>query len=216
MLENNINYGIVYVLVNPAMPGLVKIGMTTRKEIDKRLRELYSTGVPVPFECAYACKVEESDCGKVERALHTAFQPNRINPKREFFTLNPEQVIAILQLLDKTDDITREVNEEINDDITPADKEAGEKMKRKRPPLNFQEMGIPIGAKLQYARNDTNAEVEVCNGRKILYNGIERSLTSVTQELLGINYSLQPTPYWTYNGKNLNDIYNETYTTEDE
>lgn len=211
------NYGIVYVLTNPAMPGLVKIGMTTRNEIELRMKELYSTGVPVPFECAYACMVEVCDCNKVEKALHTAFQPNRINPQREFFKLNPEQVIAILQLLDKTNDITQEVNNEINEDITAADKESGEKLKRKsRPPLNFLEMGIPMGAKLQYARNDADAEVEVCASRKVLYNGEERSLTSVTQELLGLEYSVQPTQYWTYNGKNLSDIYNETYTTDDE
>ena len=33
------------------MPGLVKIGMTTQEDIDKRMKELYTTGVPVPFEC---------------------------------------------------------------------------------------------------------------------------------------------------------------------
>ena len=42
-------YGIVYLLTNPVMPGLVKIGMTTQEDIDKRMKELYTTGVPVPF-----------------------------------------------------------------------------------------------------------------------------------------------------------------------
>lgn len=216
MSQQSTNYGIVYVLTNPAMPGLVKIGMTTRNEIEARMRELYSTGVPVPFECAYACMVEVNDCAKVEKALHTAFQPNRINTQREFFKVNPEQVIAILKLLDKSNEITQEVNNEINEDITAADKEAGEKLKRKRPPLNFREMGIPVGSLLQYARSDEQAEVEVCADRKVLYKGEERSLTSVTQELLGLEYNVQPTPYWTYNGKNLGDIYNETYTVGEE
>ena len=40
-------YGIVYLLTNPVMPGLVKIGMTTQEGIDKRMKELYTTGVPV-------------------------------------------------------------------------------------------------------------------------------------------------------------------------
>ena len=61
-------YGIVYLLTNPVMPGLVKIGMTTQEGIDKRMKELYTTGVPIPFECKFACKVKKSDCLKIEKA----------------------------------------------------------------------------------------------------------------------------------------------------
>jgi carbon storage regulator CsrA len=86
--------GIVYVLTNPAMPGMVKIGKTSRG-MDARLNELYSTGVPLPFECAYAARV--SDEGTVERAFHLAFGPYRVNPKREFFSIEPEQAIALLK-----------------------------------------------------------------------------------------------------------------------
>ena len=45
---------IVYVLTNPAMPGIVKIGMTEREDVQRRMTELYSTGVPLPFECVIA------------------------------------------------------------------------------------------------------------------------------------------------------------------
>ena len=91
-------YGIVYLLTNPVMPGLVKIGMTTQEDIDKRMKELYTTGVPVPFECKFACKVKKSDCLKIEKALHKAFDPQRINQNREFFRINVEQAQAILEL----------------------------------------------------------------------------------------------------------------------
>ena len=46
--------GIVYVLTNPAFPNLVKIGITTRDEVQVRMAELYTTGVPLPFKCVYA------------------------------------------------------------------------------------------------------------------------------------------------------------------
>lgn len=91
-------YGIVYLLTNPVMPGLVKIGMTTQEDIDKRMKELYTTGVPVPFECKFACKVKKSDCLKIEKALHKAFEPQRINQNREFFRINVDQAQAILEL----------------------------------------------------------------------------------------------------------------------
>lgn len=212
------DYGIVYLLTNPAMPGLVKIGMTTRSTVEARMKELFGTSVPVPFECAYACKVKAKDCGKIEKALHIAFHPYRIHPQREFFEINPEQAEVILRLLDRSGvDITQEIAAEIDDDLTPTDREAGKKMKiRRRPPLNFTEMGIPIGSILQYGKGDSEITVTVCSDRKVIYQGQETSLTAVTQGLLELTRSLQPTPYWTYDGRNLQDIYNETYVLEQE
>ncbi|MFN3446329.1 MAG: GIY-YIG nuclease family protein, partial [Bacteroidia bacterium] len=40
--------GLIYILTNPAMPGLVKIGKTNRADVKQRMFELYSTGGPVP------------------------------------------------------------------------------------------------------------------------------------------------------------------------
>ena len=88
-------YGIVYLLTNPVMPGLVKIGMTTQEDIDKRMKELYTTGVPVPFECKFACKVKKSDCLKIEKALHKAFDPQRINQNRECCDNNEDLSIEL-------------------------------------------------------------------------------------------------------------------------
>ena len=208
------NKGIVYVLTNSAMPGLVKIGMTTRESIDTRMKELYSTGVPVPFDCVYACEVKVSDCSKIEKALHKAFEPNRINANREFFSIKAEQATAILELFDRKD-ITSEVAAEIENDLTPEDKVAGEKIKSsRRPPMNYREMGINIGVKLTFVK-DSSVQVTISGDKKVSYNGEELSLTAVTKKLLGITHSLQPTSYWEYEGKNLRDIYDETYSLEE-
>ena len=118
-------YGIVYLLTNPVMPGLVKIGMTAQEDIDKRMKELYTTGVPVPFECQFACKVKKGDCAKIEKALHRAFSPQRINANREFFRIQVEQAKAILELFHHTD-VTEEVSDEIENDLTDDDKAASE------------------------------------------------------------------------------------------
>ena len=53
------NMGVVYVLTNPAMPGLVKIGKTTQNDVTTRISQLYTTGVPLPFDCEYAVKVAD-------------------------------------------------------------------------------------------------------------------------------------------------------------
>src|SRR5437588_4294528 len=127
---------IVYVLTNEAMPGLVKIGLTKQEDANARIGDLYTTGVPVPFNIEYACKVQNSK--EVEAALHTAFAPHRINPKREFFKIDPEQAVSILRLL-HTEDATPEIKQQ------PAglDQEslaAAEELKAKRPRMNFHEM----------------------------------------------------------------------------
>ena len=68
---------IVYALTNPAMPGLVKIGMTDRDDVQRRMSDLYSTGVPLPFECVVARELDDQAAADIEKALHTAFGPNR-------------------------------------------------------------------------------------------------------------------------------------------
>lgn len=87
--------GWVYVLTNPSMPGLVKVGMT-RATPAERARELSrSTGVPHPFVVAAAAKV--SDPAATERALHRALAPNRVNARREFFRIKPEAAARALR-----------------------------------------------------------------------------------------------------------------------
>lgn len=103
--------------------------------------------MPVPLESEYSCEVTKTV--NIEKVLHIAFHPYRIHIQREFFEINTEQAIAILQLLDKNKDISDEIVEEINNDLTEVDKAVGRKMKIDcRPTLNYVVMGLPLGAKL--------------------------------------------------------------------
>jgi hypothetical protein len=207
-------YGIVYLLTNPVMPGLVKIGMTTQEDIDKRMKELYTTGVPVPFECKFACKVKKSDCFKIEKALHKAFDPQRINQNREFFRINVEQAQAILELFHH-EDITEDVSEEIQNDLTDEDKAASTKAQSKRPPLNFFEMGLQKGDVLVW-KDDPSIYVTIVSERKIMYDGEETSISSLSAKLKGYNVKhIAPGAHWLYNDKLISDIYDETYPFEE-
>lgn len=202
---------IVYILTNEAMPNLVKIGKTTRSDVQARMNELYSSGVPFQFECAYA--VEVDDCSTVEKALHVAFNPSRVNPKREFFSIDPEQAIAILKLLSNKD-VTPLVNNDLNSNVSKTELEAVKQAKKKRPNINYIEMGLEKGTVLTFA-NDSTVEVVIVSEKKVLYNEEEVSLTRVTKELLELDYAVQPTKYWLINGKNLRDIWQETYVDGD-
>jgi hypothetical protein len=201
---------IVYALTNSAMPGLVKIGKTTQEDISTRMSQLYSTGIPVPFECIYA--VEVDDGTTVESALHVGFGPYRINPKREFFKIDPEQAIAILSLLGPNNAIN-EVTKELEENISQAERDSGEKLK-KRPNMDFIEMGLQK-EDLLYFVDDESITVEIYDNKKIKYKDKITSLTKVTKEIMNLDYAIQPSPKWKYNGRLLKDIYEEMYSDED-
>jgi len=205
------NNQIVYVLTNEAMPNLVKIGKTTRSDVKTRMSELYSSGVPYQFECVYA--VEVNDCSTVEKALHVAFNPNRVNPKREFFSIAPEQAIAILKLLG-TKDVTPMLNNDLNSNVSATELEAVKQAKKKRPNINYFEMGLEKGTLMTFT-NDSEITVTIASEKKVIYNEEEMSLTRVTKELLELEYAVQPTKYWLVDGKNLRDIWRETYVDGD-
>ncbi|HAI59649.1 MAG TPA: hypothetical protein DCM32_07200 [Xanthomonadaceae bacterium] len=213
-MKNESANQIVYVLTNAAMPGLVKIGKTTQIEVDDRMKQLYGTGVPVPFDCSFACRVK--DATEVEKALHLAFGNARINPSREFFKIEPERVIAVLRLL-KVDDITIQFEKQMESDVSPADKQSAESLKAsRRPRMNYHELGIPDGSKLIF--RDGNATVEVVSEWKVKYEGVESSLVAVTRKLLGLreDYALQPSPFWTFNGRTVKSIYDEVHNADGE
>lgn len=196
---------IVYVLTNPSMPGLVKIGFTADEDANRRIGQLYTTGVPVPFKLEFACRVPNAK--EVETALHLAFGPHRINQNRAFFKIEPEQAIAILKLL-HVQDATKEVAAQPSV-VSQADEQAGEQLRKRRPNLNFAEMGIPEGATLNSTLDESVATV--IGPKKVMYQGEPTSLTAATKFILQVEYAVNPGPFWTYNGKTISEIYNETY-----
>ena len=91
--------GVVYALTNPSFPNLVKIGKTN--DLGNRLNQLYSTGVPSPFECLYAKEV--SDPSYVEGKLHMALSSKRRSNKREFFEVDSNEVVCMFDLVSGKD-----------------------------------------------------------------------------------------------------------------
>lgn len=189
------------------MPGIVKIGKTNRDNPQVRMNELYSTGVPLPFECAIAIETADEQAAAIEKALHTAFSPQRVNPSREFFEIEPLQVEAILRIYTGKD-VTPQVNKEA-EDLPASDREAVKRFRRSRPNLNFTEMGIPANSTL--VSIETGEKATVVADKKVQFRGEEMFLTAATRAVLEIERSVAPTPHWTYDNRVLRDIYDETY-----
>ncbi|MDE0004950.1 MAG: GIY-YIG nuclease family protein [Rhodospirillaceae bacterium] len=202
--------GIVYLLTNEAMPGLVKIGKTTQDDPQVRMDQLYKTNVPVPFHCVLAVRLD--DPGRAEKALHQAFRPNRINPKREFFKIDPEQAVAALSLA-KGEDVTPTVNQD-NNAIPRAERASSEILRARRPNLNFIEMGIEPGSVLEPTSGEETAVV--LDERRVRFRDREMSLTEATREREDLTYNVAPTGYWRYNGRSLREIYTATYPLDDQ
>ncbi|MBP5583804.1 MAG: GIY-YIG nuclease family protein [Bacteroidales bacterium] len=205
--------GIFYILTNDAMPGLVKIGKTQMDDVQKRMDQLYSgiTSVPLPFHCLFAAEVE--DCDKMEKLAHRVFKEARLNPRREFFIIDAEAILEWVRLMNLKE-VTPQLQKALDKDVTKEEKDAVKKLP-KRPPLNFFEMGMHIGDELVFV-NNPNVKVIIQEAKKVTYKGELYSLTAVTKILLNKSYDVQPTSYWTYNGRNLHNIYDETYPLNEE
>jgi len=123
--------GTVYIFKNPCIlhpdtkEPLYKIGRT--QNLPRRLRDLHSTGIPLPFDCVFACEVD--DYRKVEQELQKGFGDYRLTRKREFFSINPnllEMIISLLKVAAGFRDVTEEVSEKVEAETVKADSELKE------------------------------------------------------------------------------------------
>ncbi|MEJ8846168.1 GIY-YIG nuclease family protein [Variovorax rhizosphaerae] len=205
----------VYVLTNPAMPDIVKIGMTKASDVAQRIAELgKSTSVPLPFDCVFACNVP--DARKVEQALHRAFAPDRINPSREFFKTKPDQVIAILKLLHQGEEVTAQVEEQAEAQTDPESLASAASHKRKmRPKINYLEIGLQVGDTITF--KDGVATATIAGPHTVNYQGEESSLQRVSLKLMPeiVGRGVASKLYWTFNGKSLEDMHEEFHGDEE-
>lgn len=96
---------VVYLLSNESMPGWIKIGRT--ESINRRLKELYNTSVPLPFKLEDKIEtnsLEESQ--QLEKSIHSII--DTINPelrkntearRREFFMMSADQGKKVFNLV---------------------------------------------------------------------------------------------------------------------
>lgn len=82
--NENMSKERVYVMTNPCMPGILKIGKT-KDESEMRARQLSSsTGIPLPFKVEYIYECYNSY--GLEQEVHDRLKSERVSGNREFFT----------------------------------------------------------------------------------------------------------------------------------
>jgi hypothetical protein len=98
--SKNPSSGYVYVLKNPAMPDIVKIGMS-RRGAKERAKELYTTGVPEQFCLVFEVFVDSPS--RVEAFAHKYLDAFRANEGREFFKVDDSMAVeAVLRGLSES------------------------------------------------------------------------------------------------------------------
>ncbi|HXK30209.1 MAG TPA: GIY-YIG nuclease family protein [Candidatus Binatia bacterium] len=86
--------GYIYILSNPKMGGLLKIGFSARP-VEERIAELNSaTGMPAPFvlEAFFLSTNPQGD----EKQIHSKLSEQRI-PGKEFFALPTTEALKVVQ-----------------------------------------------------------------------------------------------------------------------
>jgi hypothetical protein len=184
---------IVYILINEAMQGYCKIGRTIN--LEQRIRSLDTTGVPLPFECFYACTVTNANF--VEKQLHDAFGDNRVRSNREWFEISPERITSALRIA-QIEDVTP------NRDFveTEDDQKALDRARERRSVFNFKMVNIPTGSTLTFV-NQPEVTCAVLDNRRVEMNGEDLSITKAAQMVLGHDRAIQGPLYWEYEGETL-------------
>lgn len=88
--------GVIYILVNPAFPNLVKIGYAD--DLDKRLKQLNrNSGLPDPFHvyASYSVKKRLEDL-KLHSLIDSLDKTLRHSKNREFYEMTAEKAYGIL------------------------------------------------------------------------------------------------------------------------
>lgn len=186
--------GIVYILINPCLDGWVKIGMTERDDVERRLQELNApSNIPLSYRCYATYEVENplevekrihSLIDRVDNTLHAREQlDNGKIREREFFRISPETAYGILR------DIAALRGDESKlrifaPTIEQVQEEEIAEIKQRRSNNSFTLLGIPTGAKIAFLFDDNVVVTVVDDINTVEYEGEKYSVSALARKLL--------------------------------
>lgn len=184
--------GFVYIFTNPCLDGWVKIGMTARNDIEKRLQELNEpTNIPLSYRCYATYEVENplevekrihSLIDRVDESLHARerLQNGRI---REFFKISPETAFGIFKDIAhlRGDSDKLRLYEPTVHQVQEQELAEG---RTKRSNNSFKLLQIEVGDEITFLYDD-NITAKVLNEKnQIVYQGESYSVTALACKLL--------------------------------
>ena len=101
----------IYILVNPSVPGICKIGYTTTTVYDRVKQINSATGVITPWYPVFSYKCPNGRMLEQEIHEELALQGARINDRREGFAIDTDSARAIIEKLGKKYKLNEENDE---------------------------------------------------------------------------------------------------------
>ncbi len=190
--------GYIYIMTNPALKDMVKIGFA--KDVEARRKQLSTTALPYEYEIYATYETQGNlEDKKLHKMIDNLNQELRVSKNREFFIMTPQEAYELLEAIATISGTTGKLKK--------IKEKESKRQNIKKPPVNFEKCGIPIGAKLVYVE-DPSIVVEVVSERKVLYKDEITSLSAISDSIKG--YSTSGPQFFSYNGKTVSDIAKET------
>lgn len=224
--------GLVYILTNPCLDGWVKIGMTERDDIEKRLRELNApTNLPLTYRCYATYEVE--DPAEVEKYIHGLIDlvddslharehlANGRVREREFFRMSPETAYGILKNIANLRGEREKVKLFRPTTAQLEEQELGE-LRSKRSNNSFALLGIEAGEELRFLYDESVTVKVLDRKNKVEYEGESYSVTGLAQKLLietcgwSSSAHVNGWRYFTKDGLTLSDLRDRIEAAEEE
>lgn len=194
--------GYIYIMTNPCLKDMVKIGYATN--VEERRKQLSTTALPYEYEI-YATyetsgKLEDK---KLHKLIDNLNPDLRVSKNREFFVMSAEDAYELLESI-----ATISGSQDKLKRVANLSSKQNDEARKKKPAVNFAKCNIPVGAELVFIEDPT-VKVIVESERKVSYNNEITSLSAVAGRIKGVKAIAGPS-YFTYKGKLVCDIAKET------
>ena len=192
-------------MTNPALKDMVKIGYA--KNVEERRKQLSTTALPYEYEiyATYETPGQLED-KKLHKLIDNLNPDLRVSKNREFFIMSAEDAYNLLDAI-ATINGSQDKLKRVKDVAIKSSQ------RTVRPSINFTKCNIPIGAELVFV-DDPSIKVIVESDRKVLYNNELTSLSAIAKSIK--KYPVSGPAYFTYNGKLITKIAEETQWKNDD